>query len=155
VARAQRDGGGIAVLFLDLDDFKRVNDTWGHAVGDAVLQEVAARLSRQVRAGDTVARFAGDEFTVLLDGVTGEHDVRVVSERLLAALEPPIHCGEHEVRVGLSIGAAVATGRPMPDSGTLLLSADQALYAAKRRGKGCYEIVIAQPGSSQAERRSS
>lgn len=155
VARAQRDGGGIAVLFLDLDDFKRVNDTWGHAVGDVVLQEAAARLSRQVRAGDTVARFAGDEFTVLLDGVTGEHDVRVVTERLLAALEPPIHCGEHEVRVGLSIGAAVATGRPMPDSGALLLSADQALYAAKRRGKGCYEIVIAQPGSSQAERRSS
>ncbi|MBO9386797.1 MAG: diguanylate cyclase, partial [Thermomicrobium sp.] len=155
VARADRDGGGIAVLFLDLDDFKRVNDTWGHAVGDVVLQEAAARLSRQVRAGDTVARFAGDEFTVLLDGVTGEHDVRVVTERLLAALEPPIHCGEHEVRVGLSIGAAVATGRPMPDSGALLLSADQALYAAKRRGKGCYEIVIAQPGSSQAERRSS
>jgi diguanylate cyclase (GGDEF)-like protein len=155
VARAQRDGGGIAVLFLDLDDFKRVNDTWGHAVGDVVLQEAAARLSRQVRAGDSVARFAGDEFTVLLDGVTGEHDVRVVTERLLAALASPIHCGEHEVRVGLSIGAAVATGRPMPDSGALLLSADQALYAAKRRGKGCYEIVIAQPGSSQAERRSS
>jgi diguanylate cyclase (GGDEF)-like protein/PAS domain S-box-containing protein len=155
VVRAQRDGGGIAVLFLDLDDFKQVNDTWGHAVGDAVLQEVAARLSRQVRAGDTVARFAGDEFTVLLDGVTGEHDVRVVTERLLAALASPIGCGEQEIRMGLSIGAAVATGRPMPDSGTLLLSADQALYAAKRRGKGCYEIVIAQPGSSQAERRSS
>jgi diguanylate cyclase (GGDEF)-like protein/PAS domain S-box-containing protein len=155
VARAQRDGGGIAVLFLDLDDFKRVNDTWGHAVGDVVLQEAAARLSRQVRAGDTVARFAGDEFTVLLDGVTGEHDVRVVTERLLAALASPIRCGEQEIRMGLSIGAAVATGRPMPDSGALLLSADQALYAAKRRGKGCYEIVIAQPGSSQAERRSS
>jgi diguanylate cyclase (GGDEF)-like protein/PAS domain S-box-containing protein len=155
VARADRDGGGLAVLFLDLDDFKRVNDTWGHAVGDAVLQEVAARLSRQVRAGDTVARFAGDEFTVLLDGVTGEHDVRVVTERLLAALASPIRCGEQEIRMGLSIGAAVATSRPMPDSGALLLSADQALYAAKRRGKGCYEIVIAQPGSSQAERRSS
>ncbi|ACM05661.1 PAS domain-containing protein [Thermomicrobium roseum] len=155
VARADRDGGGIAVLFLDLDDFKRVNDTWGHAVGDVVLQEAAARLSRQVRAGDTVARFAGDEFTVLLDGVTGEHDVRVVTERLLAALASPIRCGEQEIRMGLSIGAAVATGRPMPDSGALLLSADQALYAAKRRGKGCYEIVIAQPGSSQAERRSS
>jgi diguanylate cyclase (GGDEF)-like protein/PAS domain S-box-containing protein len=155
VARSDRNGGGIAVLFLDLDDFKRVNDTWGHAVGDAVLQEVAARLSRQVRAGDTVARFAGDEFTVLLDGVTGERDVRVVTERLLAALASPIRCGEQEIRMGLSIGAAVATGRPMPDSGTLLLSADQALYAAKRRGKGCYEIVIAQPGSSQAERRSS
>jgi len=155
VARADRDGGGIAVLFLDLDDFKRVNDTWGHTVGDAVLQEAAARLSRQVRAGDSVARFAGDEFTVLLDGVTGEHDVRVVTERLLAALASPIRCGEQEIRMGLSIGAAVATGRPMPDSGALLLSADQALYAAKRRGKGCYEIVIAQPGSSQAERRSS
>jgi len=155
LARADREDHGIAVLFLDLDDFKRVNDTWGHAVGDALLQEVAARLSQRVRAGDTVARFAGDEFTILLDGVTGEDDIRAVAERLLAALEPPIDCGEHEVRIGLSIGAAIATERPLPDSGTLLLSADQALYAAKRRGKGCCEIAIVPPGSSQAERRSS
>jgi diguanylate cyclase (GGDEF)-like protein len=144
LARAARDGG-IAVLFVDLDDFKRVNDTWGHAAGDLLLQEVARRLARSVRAGDTVARFAGDEFTVLLEGMTTPDEVRSIAERLLAALADPIDLEIATVRMSLSVGAALAIGSPLPDSGTLLLTADQALYAAKRRGKCCAELVVLGP----------
>jgi len=142
LARAERDGGGLAVLFIDLDDFKRVNDTWGHAAGDLVLQEVAQRLSSHVRAGDTVARFAGDEFTVLLEGVTSPEEVRGIAERLLRALDRPFDLQDTFVRLSLSIGAALAPAAPYPDSGTLLLAADQALYAAKRRGKNTFDITV-------------
>lgn len=142
LARAERDGGGLAVLFIDLDDFKRVNDTWGHAAGDLVLQEVAQRLSSHVRTGDTVARFAGDEFTVLLEGVTSPEEVRGIAERLLQALDRPFDLQDTFVRLSLSIGAALAPAAPYPDSGTLLLAADQALYAAKRRGKNTLDITV-------------
>ncbi|MDW8059499.1 MAG: PAS domain-containing protein [Thermomicrobium sp.] len=141
IARAERDGG-LAVLFVDLDDFKRINDTWGHGAGDLVLQEVARRLARSVRASDTVARFAGDEFTVLLEGVSDPNEVRGVAERLIAALAEPIDFEVAAARVSLSVGAAFGVGSPLPDSGTLLLAADQALYAAKRRGKCCAELVV-------------
>ncbi|GBD19540.1 Diguanylate cyclase DosC [bacterium HR27] len=144
LARAERDGG-IAVLFVDLDDFKRINDTWGHGAGDLVLQEVARRLVRNVRAGDTVARFAGDEFTVLLEGVSDPDEVRRVAERLIAALAEPIDFELATARVSLSVGAALGIGSPLPDSGTLLLAADQALYRAKRRGKSCAELVLLGP----------
>jgi len=144
LARAERDGG-IAVLFVDLDDFKRINDTWGHGAGDLVLQEVARRLARSVRAGDTVARFAGDEFTVLLEGVSDPDEVRSVAERLIAALAEPIDFELATARVSLSVGAALGIGSPLPDSGTLLLAADQALYRAKRRGKCCAELVLLGP----------
>ncbi len=140
--RAERDGGGLAVLFIDLDDFKRVNDTWGHAAGDLVLQQVAQRLSAQVRAGDTVARFAGDEFMVLLEGVTSPEEVRGVAERLLRTLDCPVHLQDTAVHLSLSIGAALVPAAPYPDSGALLLAADQALYAAKRRGKNTVDITV-------------
>lgn len=142
LARVERDGGGLAVLFIDLDDFKRVNDTWGHAAGDLILQELAQRLSSHVRAGDTVARFAGDEFTVLLEGVTNSEEVQGIAERLLRALDRPFDLQDTFVRLSLSIGAALATAAPYPDSGTLLLAADQALYAAKRRGKNTFDIAV-------------
>ncbi|MCX2726794.1 PAS domain-containing protein [Thermomicrobium sp. 4228-Ro] len=141
LARAERDGG-IAVLFVDLDDFKRINDTWGHGAGDLVLQEVAHRLARSVRAGDTVARFAGDEFTVLLEGVSDPDEVRGVAERLIATLAEPIAFEVAAARVSVSVGAALGVGSPLPDSGTLLLAADQALYRAKRCGKCCAELVV-------------
>ncbi|MDW7982441.1 MAG: GGDEF domain-containing protein [Thermomicrobium sp.] len=134
LARVERDGG-LAVLFVDLDDFKRINDRLGHAAGDRALQEVAQRLSRSVRAGDTVARFAGDEFTVLLEGLTTLEEVEAVAERLLRAFDEPLDLGEATVPIRLSIGGALAGQAPYPDSGTVLLVADQALYTAKRRGK--------------------
>jgi len=110
-----------------------------------VLQEVARRLARSVRAGDTVARFAGDEFTVLLEGVSDPDEVRSVAERLIAALAEPIDFELATARVSLSVGAALGIGSPLPDSGTLLLAADQALYRAKRRGKCCAELVLLGP----------
>lgn len=141
LSRISRDGGGIAVLFIDLDEFKAINDTWGHGVGDQVLVVVAQRLREHVRAGDTVARFAGDEFTVLLEQVTSEESVHSVAERLLAAFKAPITVDELALTVRLSIGAAMAFGPGYPTSGQLLLAADQALYAAKRAGKGQVAFV--------------
>lgn len=161
-ARASRDGSGLAVLFVDLDDFKEINDTWGHSAGDLVLQEVAERLAQSVRSGDTVARFAGDEFTVLLEGVSTPEEVAAIAQRLMDSTVEPIELGETTVHAGCSVGAALAVGRHLPDSSSMLLAADQALYAAKRRGKSCFELVVvrgeanhglASPVSPDAEER--
>ncbi|HET9144384.1 MAG TPA: EAL domain-containing protein, partial [Actinophytocola sp.] len=125
----------IAVLLIDLDDFKSVNDTLGHAVGDQLLLEVAARLRACVRPGDMVARLGGDEFGVLLCGAElGTPDA--VAGRVLGTLAPPILADDHQLLVRASIGIAV----PEPDdtSGTVLRNADIAMYAAKERGKGSY-----------------
>ncbi|MFN3337491.1 MAG: diguanylate cyclase domain-containing protein, partial [Thermomicrobium sp.] len=107
---------------------------------------VAQRLSSHVRAGDTVARFAGDEFTVLLEGVTSPEEVRGIAERLLRALDQPFDLQDTFVHLSLSIGAALAPAPPYPDSGMLLLAADQALYAAKRCGKNTVDITVLSKG---------
>jgi diguanylate cyclase (GGDEF)-like protein len=125
----------VAVLFVDIDDFKTVNDTLGHTVGDQLLIAVAERLGHCVRPTDTVARFGGDEFAVLLDRLDGPEDVVVVAERILGALAQRVPAGGEAVSVGASVGIATNHARAMR-AGELIRDADVAMYDAKQRGKG-------------------
>ena len=125
----------VAVLFVDIDDFKTVNDTLGHTVGDELLIAVAERLCQCVRPTDTVARFGGDEFAILLDRLDGPEDVVVVAERILAALAQRVPAGGEAVSVGASVG--IATNHSAATrAGELIRDADVAMYDAKQRGKG-------------------
>jgi diguanylate cyclase (GGDEF)-like protein len=133
LAEAQRHHLTIAVLLLDLDGFKEVNDRNGHEVGDQVLVSLAQRLRRAVRAGDAVARMGGDEFVILLDDLPSRATVVELAERILRAVDEPMVIGARELRVTASIGVATSTGE-----GTvldLLRQADTLQYAAKRSGK--------------------
>jgi diguanylate cyclase (GGDEF)-like protein len=138
VARAPRGQHPAAVLFLDLDDFKKVNDSLGHAVGDELLVAAAARLTTCVRPGDTIARLGGDEFAVLLEDVDGMSDVVVVAERISAAVRAPFHVSGRDVFIGVSIGIASVTVGESPDD--VLRNADLAMYFAKGRRKGHFAI---------------
>ena len=135
VARLQRvtDGQRLAVFFLDLDDFKTVNDSLGHAAGDVLLTAVGQRLSGAVRAIDTVARLGGDEFAVLAEDIPAEMDPNDLGRRLTKALMPAFQVGETEVFVRASVGYAVAS--PGDDGDLLLRNADLAMYQAKAEGK--------------------
>lgn len=135
VELADRRQTGFAVLFLDVDDFKVVNDTLGHAVGDQLLVDVAARLRAGLRAGDTAARVGGDEFVVLLDDVATEEAAMVVAERLNAALGEPYEIGTDRLIATASIGVAVGPGG-LATADDVVAAADAAMYDAKRRGKG-------------------
>ena len=136
IARLGRQGGEmIAVLFIDLDNFKKVNDTLGHARGDRLLALVAERLMKVVRGADTVARLGGDEFAVLLEAVTSADGPVVVAERALSLLSMPFELNGESVNVGASIGIAVqADGKTGTDA--FIHEADAAMYEAKRAGKG-------------------
>ncbi len=131
--RIQRRPRSLWLAMVDLDDFKRVNDTWGHAAGDEVLRIVARRLQSALRQGDTVARLGGDEFVLIIED-EGEQSAREIASRLLAAFEAPVPVGGEAVRIGLSIGLARAVaGRDRP--GELIRRADAAMYRAKSAGK--------------------
>jgi diguanylate cyclase (GGDEF)-like protein/PAS domain S-box-containing protein len=138
VARVPRGRHPSAVLFLDLDDFKKVNDSLGHAVGDELLVAAAARLTTCVRPGDTIARLGGDEFAVLLEDVDGMEDVVVVAERISAAVSSPFHLGGRDVFIGVSIGIASMQMGDAPDD--VLRNADLAMYFAKSRRKGHFAV---------------
>ena len=133
-ARAQRKTGKIAILLMDLDGFKRVNDTLGHDAGDFVLQTVGRRMEESVRSGDTVARLGGDEFIAYLGQLTGEQEALAVAERILNACNQPMRYAEQETGVGVSIGVSF-----FPDDGEtlekLMKQADLAMYFSKQRGK--------------------
>jgi diguanylate cyclase (GGDEF)-like protein len=120
-----------AVLFVDLDNFKQVNDAHGHLMGDRVLREVARRLVGCVRDGDSVVRFGGDEFVVLVEGVAGPTEIEPIVGRIHAALQQPIALPEGEFTLSLSIGAAIASPDHLSPE-DLLQAADRAMYAAKR-----------------------
>jgi diguanylate cyclase (GGDEF)-like protein/PAS domain S-box-containing protein len=135
LARSQRQAGATAVLFIDLDGFKHVNDVHGHAVGDSVLAVLATRLQTAVRPGDTIARVGGDEFVVICEDVDEKAAVRV-GRRLHDAIRLPLTAGEVEQRISASIG--IALGLEDPD--TLLEHADSASYAAKAAGGGGLEV---------------
>ena len=137
-----RSWARVSVLFVDLDDFKSVNDTFGHAVGDAVLREVADRLAVATRSCEVVARVGGDEFAVALDTSQDAAAPVAVAERIHLALEQPVDLGAHEVEVGCSIG--IVTAEPYGASvDALLRRADAAMYMAKSHGKGRSEVYSA------------
>ncbi len=132
----------LAVLFVDLDDFKMVNDTFGHSSGDDLLRTVAERLRSVLRPADTAARLGGDEFAILLDDSRSRQDVTAVAERLVAAMKPHFTLDRREVAVHASIGVAIAAPGTV-DAEDLLRRADAAMYWAKLRGKGGYEVYDA------------
>ena len=150
LARARRGGPLPAVLIADLDQFKLVNDSMGHAAGDELLRAVAPRFSAAVRETDTVARFGGDEFVVLCDGVGSEQEALTLAERLASVLDDPIEVAGGPVFVSASFGVAVAD--PDSDAAGLLRDADAALYRAKARGRGRCELFDA-PMRAQAMAR--
>ncbi len=137
MVEADRDACKVAVLFLDLDNFKKVNDTLGHDVGDKLLIDVGKRLKAAVRSGDTVARFGGDEFVILLGGIKKEEEAAVVAEVLIRKMAPPFIVDKREFQVGASIGISI-----YPDDAdsvkAMLRNADTAMYNAKGKGKNTY-----------------
>jgi diguanylate cyclase (GGDEF)-like protein/PAS domain S-box-containing protein len=146
-----RRGDTTAVVFIDLDGFKQINDTLGHQVGDVLLQEVGARLSSTIRAGDTLARLGGDEFAILVEQITGPDAARSAGDRVLAALSGPVRAGNQVLTVSGSVGVAVSGVDATGDS--LVRDADIAMYAAKSAGRG--RVVVFDPSMRAAvvERR--
>ncbi len=140
VGPTRAEGPPLAVFFIDLDDFKRVNDTLGHETGDELLRTVADRLSAAVRDCDTVGRLGGDEFVVLFAGLSSDDGLKAVAERLLSALREPFKLEKtNKINLSTSASIGIATGlRYSPEE--LLRDADTAMYRAKMRGKNCYVI---------------
>jgi len=142
LANAQRYGTGMALLFLDLDKFKPINDSLGHEAGDKVLKAVSARLASCLREGDTLARIGGDEFVVLLLNVTGEEEVGSVAQKIIGITSEPIAMKGRDVQVGCSIGIAI-----FPEDGAdydaLLKNADAAMYCAKEAGRNNFQFYAA------------
>ena len=137
LARARRLDSCLAVLFLDLDGFKDVNDRFGHAAGDRLLVEVTARLQSCLRSADTLARLGGDEFAIVAEGYKDTDDPGRVAERAIESLRRPIVIEGQEVAIGTSIGISVLSG-PGDGPEDLLHNADLAMYLAKSSGKGQY-----------------
>ncbi|MBV8194961.1 MAG: sensor domain-containing diguanylate cyclase [Candidatus Dormibacteraeota bacterium] len=131
----------VATMFIDLDGFKEINDTYGHAVGDKVLSAIATRLRGQIRKFDMAARIGGDEFGILLDGMRHRDDAQAVAGRIVDILREPVQLGEQELIVGGSVGVAVVDDpAELPTPEELLRRADMAMYLAKRQGKDRYVV---------------
>jgi len=153
LARARWHQRLVAVLFIDLDRFKTINDTLGHEVGDRLLQQLGERFGRSVREGDTVARFGGDEFAILLDDVASDKDVGMVAQKVLDALTPPFTIDGQNLYITASIGVSLFPGDG-DDTGTLLKNADIAMYRAKELGKNNYQFYSADMSARAFERLS-
>jgi diguanylate cyclase (GGDEF)-like protein len=148
IARADRHKQPLAVLFIDMDDFKGINDTFGHAVGDHFLTELARRMAGVLRASDTLARMGGDEFAIILENA-GQAEIEDILARLGSAIHQPFPSADRLARTSASIGISLFphNGR---DPETLLAHADTAMYAAKNRGKNRTQFFDSQPTSPQA-----
>jgi diguanylate cyclase (GGDEF)-like protein/PAS domain S-box-containing protein len=153
ISFAHRHGNQLAVLFLDLDGFKHINDSLGHAIGDKLLQSVATRLTACVRDSDTVSRYGGDEFVVLLSDVTHPADAAISARKILTALTRPHRVAEHDLAVTASIGLSTypADGQ---DVETLIKNADTAMYEAKERGRNNYQFFKSDMNVLAAQRKS-
>ena len=148
--RLQRHGGQLAVLFIDLDDFKTVNDSLGHSAGDALLMIVSDRLSHCLRAGDTAARLGGDEFAILMDELNDPDEATTVAERILATLQEPVLLDALEICTTASIG--IAFGSSGAGSDEMLRNADLAMYTAKAGGKNCARVFAREMHRAALER---
>ncbi len=139
IGRAARNGGRFALLFMDLDGFKRINDKHGHQIGDTILREVASRLSRQLRRDDLVARIGGDEFCVVAEGLQREDDARLIAQNMSTIADRPVVVGNDRIQFGISTGVSI-----YPEHGTspkaLLRYSDQAMYRAKSQGGNNYSV---------------
>ncbi|MBD2614731.1 MAG: EAL domain-containing protein [Nostoc sp. GBBB01] len=147
---ASRKGESLAVIFLDLDRFKVINDTLGHTLGDKLLKEVAQRLNDSLRKGDTVARWGGDEFIILLPRVNNIEEVTQVAERILQTLENAFHLQGHELYISASLGIALLDSNS-PNAETLIQHADTALYHAKDKGRNNYQFYSVSLSSKNPE----
>ncbi|HTH18222.1 MAG TPA: diguanylate cyclase [Magnetospirillum sp.] len=150
VRQTRREGKKFALMFLDLDGFKKVNDTLGHAAGDILLQQTAARLTECMRSSDTVARLAGDEFTCILSGIRNREDAAMVAAKILERLSEPYDLDGSSAQVRGSIGIAIFPDHAV-DGGALMKLADEAMYAVKKRGKNNFEFVEGEELHAPAE----
>jgi diguanylate cyclase (GGDEF)-like protein len=151
IAHAKRNGTLLALLFVDLDDFKQINDTFGHATGDAVLKQVGHCLASSIRAGDTASRHGGDEFLVLLPEISQPSDAVLIAEKLIATLVALGQSGDASPRFSASIGISL-----YPDDGedaqTLIAHADAAMYVAKRHGHGSVAVHGQPPAGAPGQK---
>lgn len=136
---AERTKDMLALMFLDLDKFKPVNDTFGHNTGDQLIQAVGERLQAAVRKSDTVARFGGDEFAILLQGLLGKEIAKMLASKLVSAIAQPFIIADHRLQIGISIGISIypLDGEMQEE---LIRKADQAMYAAKQAGGSTYRF---------------
>jgi diguanylate cyclase (GGDEF)-like protein len=145
IAKAQRMRQRVAVLFIDLDRFKQVNDTFGHEAGDDLLRKVAERLRQSVRKSDTVSRFAGDEFVVILENVESDADFEILAAKIFESATVTMRVGETGISVTPSVGVSV-----FPDHAAtaeaLLKAADTAMYQAKAAGRATYRVASVSSG---------
>ncbi len=142
MARSQRSGNTFAIMFLDLDKFKSVNDMFGHVIGDLILKEAAGRISKELRETDLVSRFGGDEFAVLLEEIKrgDEKPCIAVAERITESVRNPYIIDGGEVSIGISIGIAIYSGDGEYGE-DLIKYADMAMYESKRLGKPCFKFT--------------
>jgi diguanylate cyclase (GGDEF)-like protein len=140
LARRRSDGRGVALLMLDLDRFKAINDSHGHAAGDELLIIVAERITGCLRAGDTAGRLGGDEFVVLMEDAASVDDATAVASRLIVAIDEPVVLRGKKLVVHASVGIRFSEQLGATDGGELLRDADAAMYTAKRRGNGTSQV---------------
>jgi diguanylate cyclase (GGDEF)-like protein len=147
MVHADRAQKSFAVMFVDLDKFKGVNDTFGHRIGDELLKAVARRLTKCIRKDDTVARSGGDEFIVVLSGLCDSKNAAIIGAKIVHELSKPVHVEQHELDISCSVGISVypEDGR---DVNTLVVNADVAMYHAKKTGRNNYQFFV--PGMSAA-----
>jgi diguanylate cyclase (GGDEF)-like protein len=136
---AKRHRNGLALLMLDIDKFKLINDTFGHHAGDEVLRVTAERIVQAVRKTDTVARMGGDEFVVLLTDLTDQRAAENIAAKVVAALAVPVPLADSKLPVSVSVGVCSASAGEL-DADVLLRNVDAALYRAKAKGRNCFEV---------------
>jgi diguanylate cyclase (GGDEF)-like protein len=151
LAQAHRSGARLAVLFLDLDRFKDINDSLGHTLGDSLLKAVAERIRRCVREGDTIARFGGDEFTLLIPRIDKVEDAAKIAQKIIETLKIPFLIHEHELFVTTSIGVSIYPSDGS-DPETLVRNADTAMYRAKEQGRDSYQLYAPAMNARAVER---